>query len=49
MWTSVSPYPEVTAAVRESLIAFDKQLPGYAGPTALLHAPEAGRCRLTPA
>ena len=33
--------PEVTAAVRESLIAFDAQLPGYAGPQALLHAPEA--------
>lgn len=33
--------PEVTAAVRESLVAFDAQLPGYAGPLALLHAPEA--------
>jgi uncharacterized FAD-dependent dehydrogenase len=33
--------PEVTAAVRESLIAFDAQLPGYAGPMALLHGPEA--------
>jgi uncharacterized FAD-dependent dehydrogenase len=33
--------PEVTAAVRESLIAFDAQLPGYAGPQALLHGPEA--------
>lgn len=33
--------PEVTAAVRESLLAFDQQLPGYAGPLALLHGPEA--------
>lgn len=35
-------YPEaITNAVRESLLAFDAQMPGYAGPEALLHAPEA--------
>ena len=35
-------YPEaITDAVRESLRAFDAQMPGYAGPEALLHAPEA--------
>jgi uncharacterized FAD-dependent dehydrogenase len=33
--------PAVTDAVRESLIAFDRKMPGFAGPTALLHAPEA--------
>ena len=33
--------PRITEAVRESLLAFDAQIPGYAGPTALLHAPEA--------
>ena len=33
--------PKITEAVRESLLAFDAQIPGYAGPTALLHAPEA--------
>ena len=35
-------YPKaVTEAVKASLRAFDKQMPGYAGPQALLHAPEA--------
>jgi uncharacterized FAD-dependent dehydrogenase len=35
-------YPKaVTEAVKASLRAFDKQMPGYAGPEALLHAPEA--------
>ena len=33
--------PAVTDAVRESLIAFDRKMPGFAGPSALLHAPEA--------
>lgn len=33
--------PAVTEAVRESLLAFDGKMPGFAGPTALLHAPEA--------
>jgi uncharacterized FAD-dependent dehydrogenase len=33
--------PAVTAAIRESLIRFNKQLPGFAGPQALIHAPEA--------
>lgn len=33
--------PAVTEAVRESLIAFDRKMPGFAGPDALLHAPEA--------
>jgi len=33
--------PVVTAAIRESLIRFHKQLPGFAGPEALIHAPEA--------
>jgi len=35
-------YPrEVTTAIRESLFRFNKQLPGFAGPQALIHAPEA--------
>lgn len=35
-------YPrEVTLAIRESLFRFNKQLPGFAGPQALIHAPEA--------
>lgn len=33
--------PAVTAAIRESLARFDRQLPGFAGPQALIHAPEA--------
>lgn len=33
--------PEVTATIRESLVRFDKQLPGFSGPRALIHAPEA--------
>ena len=33
--------PAVTAAIRESLARFDKQLPGFAGSQALIHAPEA--------
>ena len=35
-------YPrEVTKAIQESLARFDKQLPGFAGSQALIHAPEA--------
>ena len=35
-------YPEqITNAIKESLKAFDMQMPGYAGNEALLHAPEA--------
>ena len=35
-------YPKsITEAVKESLRAFEAQMPGYAGPSALLHAPEA--------
>ena len=35
-------YPRaITEAVKESLRAFEAQMPGYAGPSALLHAPEA--------
>jgi uncharacterized FAD-dependent dehydrogenase len=34
-------YPEhITRAFKESLLAFDAQMPGYAGKDALLHAPE---------
>jgi len=33
--------PAITAAIKESLLVFDQQMPGYAGPHALLHAPEA--------
>ena len=33
--------PAVTQAIRESLFRFNKQLPGFAGPQALIHAPEA--------
>ena len=35
-------YPRaITEAVKAALLAFDEQMPGFAGPEALLHAPEA--------